>query len=556
MLGQRIGHYQIVRHLGGGGMGEVYEAIHEQLGRRAAIKVLRPHLAADAQVMARFLNEGRAASVVDHPGIVQILELGQLDGGAPYIVMELLRGETLRARMQRTDGRLPAALSLRIIRQMGDVLVVAHERGIVHRDLKPENLMLVPDPAAEGGERTKLLDFGIAKLTEGLLHGGKLRTQTGALLGTPVYMAPEQCQGAARATDRSDVYAAGVMLYEMLAGHLPIGGEGLVDLMVGHMVAAPIPLRQRDPTIPDGLAALVHRMLAKNPEERPAMKEVVASVDAFLHAGAGHVQPPTSGPAMAPAGHANPAMAGQAPRTRGTQTITFGWRTLIVGAIAALATGVIVTSAFVSGPEAAAPGEGTATISPADAAAAALPVAPAPQAVTPENPAIATPDTTAPQPPDTTAPQPRDTAAPQRPARRREAPAREQPAPPFRPHQVWRGSFLAEAGSGSRVCGKGRSTAMLLIVAVKKGVVDAMLDFEHPSSGHAGSYHLSGTYQPDRRRILFRTGKWIELDVHDNDDKADFVAVGMDGQVAADGETFSGRMTASPCTTFHLHEGK
>jgi hypothetical protein len=272
------------------------------------------------------------------------------------------------------------------------------------------------------------------------------------------------------------------------------------------------------------------------------MKEVVAAVDAFVHAGP--PQPAASGPAMVSAGH--PATGGQAPRPRGAATIAFGWRTLIVGAIAALATGLIVTSAFVRGPEPASPGEGvTATPSRADASVAALPVAPAPQPVAPENPVTAAPDTAAP-----------DTAAPQPPARKRAAPAREQPAPPFRPHQVWRGSFLAERGGGSRVCDEGRSIAMLLIVAVKNGVVDAMLDFEHPSSGHAGSYHLSGTYQPDGRRIVFRTGKWIELDVHDNDDRSEFVAVGMDGQVDADGETFSGRMTASPCTTFHMHEGK
>jgi serine/threonine protein kinase len=521
MLGQRIGLYQIVRRLGGGGMGEVYEAVHEQLGRRAAIKVLHPHLAADAQVTARFLNEGRAASVVDHPSIVQIFELGRLESGAPYIVMEFLRGESLRSRLQRSGGRLPAGASLRIIRQMGDALVAAHDRGVVHRDLKPENLMIVPDPAVEGGERAKLLDFGIAKLTEGLPRGGILRTQADAVLGTPVYMAPEQCQGAVRATDRSDVYAVGVMLYEMLTGHFPIGGAGPMDLMVGHMVAIPIPLREREPALPEALATLVHRMLGKNPEERPAMREVIAVVDSLLRPGAGSPPPETRGPIRR--------------------------RALLVGAIAALVVAGIVASTFVSGPGASSPTSaaptsaaptsaapksvaptsamGAVVESVADGGVAAVPAAPVPGPVAKERQATTT-------------------GAPQRPP---------QPDIPFRPRQVWEGDYLAEDGAGTRVCGEGRTEVTVSITRVKGRKVDAVLEFVHPPTDHSGSYHLSGTYEPGQRRIAFRAGKWIKIDVHDHDRTEEFVAVGMDGRVAADGDTLSGRMTASPCTTVHLH---
>lgn len=134
MVGQHVGHYQVVRQLGAGGMGAVYEAVHDQLGRRAAVKVLHAHLAQDAQFATRFLNEARAATIIDHPGIVQIFEFGKLDDGAPYIVMEFLRGESLRERMKKIGKAVEESVALRLIRQMGAALVAAHEKGIVHRE--------------------------------------------------------------------------------------------------------------------------------------------------------------------------------------------------------------------------------------------------------------------------------------------------------------------------------------------------------------------------------------------------------------------------------------
>jgi serine/threonine-protein kinase len=186
---ERIGSYRIVRKLGQGGMGEVFEAVHETIERRVAIKLLRPERARNAAAAARFFNEARAVNRIDHPGLVQVSDYGETPDGSIYIVMELLRGETLGQRLARR-GRLGLAEVLLLCRQVASVLVAVHEKGIIHRDLKPDNMMFVPDPDTPGGERVKLLDFGIAKLTlEG--DAARVRTSTDMLIGTPVYMSPE-----------------------------------------------------------------------------------------------------------------------------------------------------------------------------------------------------------------------------------------------------------------------------------------------------------------------------------------------------------------------------
>ncbi|MFO0578632.1 MAG: serine/threonine-protein kinase [Polyangia bacterium] len=186
---ERIGSYRIVRKLGQGGMGEVFEAVHETIERRVAIKLLRPERARNAAAAARFFNEARAVNRIDHPGLVQVSDYGETPEGSIYIVMELLRGETLGQRLARR-GRLALGEVLLLCRQVASVLVAVHEKGIIHRDLKPDNMMFVPDPDTAGGERVKLLDFGIAKLTlEG--DAARVRTSTDMLIGTPVYMSPE-----------------------------------------------------------------------------------------------------------------------------------------------------------------------------------------------------------------------------------------------------------------------------------------------------------------------------------------------------------------------------
>lgn len=164
MEGQRISSYRVVRKVGQGGMGAVYEAVHEQLGRKAAIKLLRRDFSQDPQVAQRFFNEARAASRVEHSGIVEIFEFGQLPDGTAYIIMEFLKGESLSARLKARGGRLPFSDATRITRQIATALAATHEKSIVHRDLKPDNVMLVPDGEMPGGERVKVLDFGVAKV--------------------------------------------------------------------------------------------------------------------------------------------------------------------------------------------------------------------------------------------------------------------------------------------------------------------------------------------------------------------------------------------------------
>jgi serine/threonine-protein kinase len=278
LTGQQIGNYQIVRKLGEGGMGAVFEAVHTQIGRRAAIKVLHGHLAENPEISARFLNEARATNIVQHPGMVAIVEFGQLPEGGAYIVMEYLEGETLTGRLRRCGGKLGID-GLQLFRQIASALAAAHAHGVVHRDLKPDNVMIVKDPEAAGGERAKVLDFGIAKVAEAGPASSNMKTRTGMMMGTPAYMSPEQCRGAGQVDDRSDVYSLGVMLYQALAGRLPFQAEGLGELIGMQMFSKPPPLRDLAPATPQELVNLVEAMLAKTPAERPSMNQVVAALE-------------------------------------------------------------------------------------------------------------------------------------------------------------------------------------------------------------------------------------------------------------------------------------
>lgn len=282
-VGQRIGNYRVLRKLGQGGMGAVYEAVQEEIGRRAAIKVLLPEYAKDQQSILRFFNEARAVNIIHHPGLVGVFESGRLEDGAAYIVMEYLSGELLTARLEKA-GQLAHPDAINISRQIASALRAAHEKGIVHRDLKPDNVMLVADPEMPDGERVKIFDFGIAKLRLNSLApapASKLRTQTGMVMGTPTHMAPEQCRGAADVDGKADVYSLGVILYQMLVGHPPFLAESASELMSMHMRDKPPLLQKLDPSIPEELADLVHRMLAKDPEARPDMDTIVGELEAL-----------------------------------------------------------------------------------------------------------------------------------------------------------------------------------------------------------------------------------------------------------------------------------
>ena len=276
-LPKRIGPYKVVRLLGSGGMGQVFEAVHEQIGRRAAVKVLHRRFVNNKQIAIRFVNEARAVNIVQHPSLVNIYEFGQAHDGSAYIVMEYLDGETLRQRLEKSGGRLPQDEVMRLGRQIASALAAAHQKDIIHRDLKPVNIMIIADPEAPGGERAKVLDFGLAKVLQPDAEGEGL-TGTGTILGTPAYMAPEQCRSARAVDDKSDVYALGVILYEMISSDIPFDAETDAELLSMHMYKPAPPLTERAPGVLPELSALIHRMLEKEQPARPRASEVAAEL--------------------------------------------------------------------------------------------------------------------------------------------------------------------------------------------------------------------------------------------------------------------------------------
>jgi eukaryotic-like serine/threonine-protein kinase len=293
VIGTRVNNYEIVSLIGEGGMGAVYLARHPLIDRRAAIKVLHPQLASDRGQVSRFFNEARAANAIRHPNIIDVIDVGLLPGSErPYLMMELLEGETLASRLVRL-GSLTAEAAIEIARQTASALGAAHAKGIVHRDLKPDNLFLVPR-SAPPGDLVKLLDFGIAKLRSEL-GGTIVRTQTGLLLGTPPYMSPEQCQGLSAGIDRrTDVYALGIILFEMVCGAPPFLAEGFGNVLIMHLTQEPPSPRSRNPAVPPALEAIILRALAKDPAERFGSM-------AALEAALATVPPASAGEALAPA---------------------------------------------------------------------------------------------------------------------------------------------------------------------------------------------------------------------------------------------------------------
>jgi serine/threonine protein kinase len=254
--------YRIERLLGQGSMGGVYEASHTRLSRRFAIKVLIPEIAARSEALVRFRREAEITSAIGHPHIVEIIDFDHMPDGEPYIVMELLEGEDLDARILR-NVRLDLREVSTVMRQTSSALQAAHGKGVIHRDLKPKNIFL-----CQRGERdnfVKLLDFGISKV---LGHGGR-QTRDQALMGSPFYMAPEQAeQRAADADVRTDVYAMGTILYEMLTGSPPFKAENIPALLYAIVHNDPPPLRSERPDLPEAVEQVVTKAMRKRPEDR------------------------------------------------------------------------------------------------------------------------------------------------------------------------------------------------------------------------------------------------------------------------------------------------
>jgi serine/threonine protein kinase len=265
--GQLFGNYRIVRLIGEGGFGEVYLAENPLIERRVAVKVLHAALAQDGELVRRFLNEARAASAIRHPNIIEVFDAGGSPDGSPYILMEFLDGVSLQKRLVDA-GRLVLAQVLDIATQAGSALAAAHAVGIVHRDLKPENLFLVPDAGAPGGERVKVLDFGIAKIKHSGQAGGTVRTQTGFIMGSPAYMSPEQCKDSADVDLRADIYSFATILYEMLAGRTPYVGATGTELLIMHLTETPQPLLGLAPDVPAHVASAIMRALSRAREDR------------------------------------------------------------------------------------------------------------------------------------------------------------------------------------------------------------------------------------------------------------------------------------------------
>ena len=258
-VGQTIGNYTITAKLGEGGMGVVYLAEHPVIGRKVAMKAIHPELSRNPEVVSRFVTEAKSVNQIGNEHIVDINDFGTTGDGEFYFIMEFLQGEALSDRLKRSAPLEPAR-ALAIAAQVADALGASHQHGIIHRDLKPENVFLIT--RGHTADFVKVLDFGLAKLTQGE-EKATHKTRTGSVMGTPYYMAPEQCEGKANIDHRADVYSLGVILFEMLTAKVPFGGEGYGEIIVKHITAAVPSPRAINPLLPPALETIIMRALAK-----------------------------------------------------------------------------------------------------------------------------------------------------------------------------------------------------------------------------------------------------------------------------------------------------
>ena len=316
-VGQIIGNYKITAKLGEGGMGVVYLAEHPIIGRKVAIKAIHPELSRNPEVVSRFMTEAKSVNQIGNEHIVDVSDFGNTPEGEFYFIMEFLQGEAL-ADCLRRERLLQTDRALQIAAQVADALAAAHAHGIVHRDLKPENIFLITRGQTQ--DFVKVLDFGLAKLTQGdekVSH----KTRTGSVMGTPYYMAPEQCEGKAGVDHRADVYSLGVILFEMMTGRVPFGGEGYGEIIVKHLTMPPPAPRDINPAITPAQQAVVLRALTKPRDARfSSMEEFRAAIlDPEKFAGTGRAARLAGGPGQDRRRQQQPLAARERPRLRGRE---------------------------------------------------------------------------------------------------------------------------------------------------------------------------------------------------------------------------------------------
>ncbi|MBN2342498.1 MAG: serine/threonine protein kinase [Deltaproteobacteria bacterium] len=268
--GERVGtvldnKYELVSLLGEGGMGAVYEAQHRLINRRLAVKFLHPQYANNDEVVTRFQREAQAAAKIGHENIIEITDMGTTEDDAPYIVMEYLEGTDVKGVLEQ-EGVQSVERTAHIMIQALSALQAAHDAHIIHRDLKPENIFLISK--SSNPDYVKLLDFGISKFKELETDGQKALTQTGTVLGTPHYMSPEQARGEQNLTPRSDIYAMGVIMYQMLTGHLPFDAPNYNALLIKILTEDPPLPETLNPDLPEDIADTIKIAMARDPEER------------------------------------------------------------------------------------------------------------------------------------------------------------------------------------------------------------------------------------------------------------------------------------------------
>ena len=293
VIGTTVGSYRITAKLSVGGMGTVYKAEHTLIGKLAAVKILHPELCGNRDIVNRFFNEAKATTSINHPGIVDVFDYGYMESGHAFLVMEFLDGMSL-ARRIRTRGKTSQGEAALLLRQVCSALAAAHAKGIVHRDLKPDNIYVIADADSPIGDRAKVLDFGIAKLTDIGLAG--TATKTGAVMGTPTYMSPEQCRGTGNVDHRADLYSIGCIFYELVCGRPPFTNLGAGELIGAHLFVEPDKPTKHEPTLSPETEALILSLLSKDPTKRPQTATDLAQEFATLARLQGWQVTQTTGP--------------------------------------------------------------------------------------------------------------------------------------------------------------------------------------------------------------------------------------------------------------------